>query len=199
VQWAPDLIETYVRTGRADDAVRVLERFSGEAEATGRTWALAAAARGRGLLAPDDAFEAEFAEALTRHAETTEPFELARTQLSLGERRRRTGRRADARAPLRAALAAFERLGAVPWAERARSELRAAGETVHEQARPIGDLTPHELKVALVVARGATNKEAAAELFLSPKTIDYHLGHVYRKLGVRSRTQLARLLADQAR
>jgi DNA-binding NarL/FixJ family response regulator len=124
------------------------------------------------------------------------PFERARTELCLGERRRRAGRRVDARVPLRAALSTFEELGARPWADRARAELRACGETrARPEPGPLEELTPHELQVALVVARGATNREAAAELFLSPKTIDFHLRNVYRKLGLRSRAELARLLA----
>ena len=125
------------------------------------------------------------------------PFERARTLLALGERLRRAKQRAEAREPLQAALDAFERLGARPWAERARTELRATGarpaarrsETAAEQ------LTPHELQIALLVAQGMTNREAAAALFLCPKTIEYHLGQIYRKLDVRGRAQLARLMA----
>src|SRR5262249_59182902 len=92
-----------------------------------------------------------------------------------------------------------ERLGAAPWAEHAASELRATGERVRRRSDPdTSQLTPQELQVALVVARGATNKEAAAQLYLSPKTIEKHLGSVYTKLGLRSRTQLARVLAGGA-
>jgi len=126
------------------------------------------------------------------------PFERARTELCLGERLRRARRRAEAREPLRSALEAFERLGAAPWSERARVELSASGETARRRDPYAAEqLTPQELQVALVVGRGATNKEAGAALFLSPKTIETHLGHVYRKLNVRSRTELAHLLGRE--
>ena len=196
VLWPPDLIEAYARLGRVREATRVLERFAEEAAATSRVWALAAGARCRGLL--DDDFEAAFAEALGWHERIEMPFERARTELCLGERRRRAGRRADARSPLRSALRTFERLGSTPWSERARSELRATGERVRRRGPAVTDqLTPHELRVALVVARGATNREAAAELFVSPKTVDFHLRHVYRKLGISSRVELVRVLAER--
>ena len=125
------------------------------------------------------------------------PFERARTQLAFGERLRRSKQRAEAREPLTAALDEFERLGARPWAERARTELRATGGPTgprREQAAA-DQLTPHELQIAVLVAQGMTNREAAAALFLSPKTIEYHLGQIYRKLDVRGRAQLARYMA----
>jgi DNA-binding CsgD family transcriptional regulator len=120
-------------------------------------------------------------------------FERARTQLALGMRRRRSRRRADARAVLREALAYFERSGAEPWARQAQAELRATGEMPpRDNAGGLRPLTPQELQVALTVAQGATNREAAAALFLSPKTVEFHLGNTYRKLGVRSRAELVR-------
>jgi DNA-binding NarL/FixJ family response regulator len=126
------------------------------------------------------------------------PFELARTQLCFGERLRRGRRRADAREPLRHALETFEQLSARPWAERARTELAATGETARPRnANAADELTPQELQIALVVANGATNKEAGAALFLSPKTIESHLSRIYRKLDVRSRTELVRRLARE--
>ena len=198
IPWRPDLIEAYVRVGRGEDAARELASFEADAKATGRRWALAAVARCRGLIADSETFETEFRRALELHAVTTTPFELARTQLCLGERLRRERRRSDAREPLRAALATFERLGAVPWADRARSELDATGETVRRSDPNAADqLTAQELQVALLVAKGATNREAGAALFLSPKTIETHLGRVYRKLNLRSRTELAGLLATE--
>ena len=107
------------------------------------------------------------------------------------------GRRADSRPHLRTAVATFTELGATPWLERAAEELRATGETVHRrEPDAIDRLTPHELQVAQVVAAGASNREAAARLFLSPKTIEFHLSRVFRKLNVRSRTELARALAE---
>src|SRR5207249_8897288 len=111
-------------------------------------------------------------------------------------RLRRARRRIDARVPLRAALACFERLGADPWAVRARIELVATGETVRSsEAARTDELTPQELEIARLVAGGATNREAATALHLSPKTIEAHLSRIYRKLRIRSRTELARRLA----
>ena len=117
------------------------------------------------------------------------PFERARTQLCFGERLRRARRRAEARTQLRAAVAQFDLLGARPWAERARVELRASGETARKRDPTSAEqLTAQELQVARIVANGASNREAAAALFVSPKTIDSHLSSAYRKLGIRSRT-----------
>ena len=198
IQWAPDLIEAYVRSGRPGDAEETLASFEQQARQTERAWALAAAARCRGLLAPDTTFEQEFADALRWHRERPALFERARTELGFGERLRRARRRTDARESLRSALETFERLGARPWAERARIELRASGETVRRgDAMLSQELTPQELQVALIVAVGATNREAGAALFLSPKTIEAHLGRIYRKLNVRSRTELASRLASE--
>ncbi len=190
LQWAPDLIEAYVRHGRRADAAAALVVFEQDAAHSGSRWAAATAARCRGMLADEEAFEGEFRNALGLH-ET--PFESARTELALGERQRRAGRRVEARTSLRAALAGFDRLGARPWAERARAELRASGERVQRGSPAAAErLTPQELQVALEVAGGSTNREAAAALFLSPKTIEFHLRNVYRKLGIRSRAELVR-------
>jgi DNA-binding CsgD family transcriptional regulator len=197
VQWGPDLIEAYLRAGREDDARELLATFTERSQRTNRNWGLATAARCRGLLPESDPDE-HFSLAIDLHARTPTPFERARTELCLGERLRRSRRRADARVPLRAALETFERLGATPWAERARTELAATGQTVDRAAASAsGQLTPQELQVALVVAQGATNREAGGALFLSPKTVETHLSRVYRKLSVRSRTELAALLARE--
>jgi DNA-binding CsgD family transcriptional regulator len=198
VQCHGDLVEAYVRAGRTDDAKRLLGRFEELAHQTGGAWALGVAARCRGLLGAEQAFETEFSQAVEDLEWARAPFELARTQLCLGERRRRARRRIDARGPLRAALETFENLGARPWADRAQVELAASGERAKRRDPTAAErLTPQELQVALAIARGTTNREAAAELFLSPKTIEFHLGHIYRKLGIRSRSQLTRLLADR--
>ena len=147
--------------------------------------------RCRGLLAGDDEFDAHFAAALRWHEGVLCPFERARTELCLGERLRRARRRVDAREPLQRALGAFEQIGAEIWAERARRELRATGERARRRVPEAADLlTPQELQVALQVVGGASNREAAASLFVSPKTIESHLNSVYRKLGIRSRTEL---------
>lgn len=196
--YAPDLVEALVRAGRRDAAARALSRLQEGAERTGGAWAHAAAARGRLLLASDDEIDRLGAEALAWHDRVAMPFERSRTELVLGERLRRARRRADARAPLERALRALAQLGAEPWAARARTELVATGGRAGvREAPPIEELTPHELQVALLVAEGGTNREVGAALFLSAKTIEHHLSAIYRKLGLRSRTQLAALLADQ--
>jgi DNA-binding CsgD family transcriptional regulator len=196
LQWAPDLIEAYVHVGRRDAATAELAILERQAAHTEGTWALAAAARCRGLLADAEAFDECFSEALRWHDHLPTPFERARTGLCRGERLRRSGRRIEAREQLRSSLVSFESLGAAPWADRARAELRASGETARRGDPTTRErLTPRELQVGLVVAQGATNREAAASLFLTPKTIEFHLGHVYRKLGIRSRAELARLFA----
>ncbi|HEU5473501.1 MAG TPA: AAA family ATPase [Actinophytocola sp.] len=192
--WAADAVEAGVRGGRpklADEALAVLQA---EAHRSGRPTALARAARGRALLADDPrAAEAAIDEALAHHAMADWPFEEARTRLVHGELLRRDRKRARARAALERSADMFERLGAVEFANRAGDELRAVGGSTRPRSATTGtDLTPQETNVALVVAGGATNAEAAARLFLSEKTIEYHLSSVYRKLGIRSRSQLAR-------
>jgi DNA-binding CsgD family transcriptional regulator len=132
---------------------------------------------------------------LTWHAQSQRPFERARTELCFGERLRRARRHTQARAVLELALETFDQLGAVPWAERAAREL--GQRTRRAGAVPSATLSAKELQVALTVARGATNREAAAALFLSPKTIEAHLSRVYAKLGLRSRTELAAHLLQQ--
>ena len=193
-----DLVECLVRTGRRAEAEEALSAFENLARRADRIGARAIAARCRGLLADDGVFEAPFEEALRLHRDVEAPFEEARTLLCLGERLRRARRRADARVHLRAALEAFEGLGAVDWAATARGELGVTGETAAPRSGPRSDaLTPQELQVALMVASGATNREAGSRLFLSAKTIEAHLGRIYRKLGVRSRTELAALVAHE--
>jgi DNA-binding CsgD family transcriptional regulator len=193
-----DLVECLVRAARRADAENSLSAFQDLARRAERTGALAIAARCRGLLADDKAFEGPFDEALRLHREVDAPFEEARTMLCLGERLRRARRRADALVHLRAALETFEALGAVDWAATARDELGVTGETAAPRSGPKSDaLTPQELQVALIVASGATNREAGSRLFLSAKTIEAHLGRIYRKLGVRSRTELAALVAHE--
>jgi DNA-binding CsgD family transcriptional regulator len=138
-----------------------------------------------------------FGEALALHGATLDGFETARTRLAYGERLRRAGRRVDARPQLREALATFERLGARRWSLQAAAELTATGETV--QRVDVGwrsALTAQELQVGLLLAEGRTTREAAAALFLSPKTVEYHLRKVYTKLGIHSRAELTTALAD---
>jgi DNA-binding CsgD family transcriptional regulator len=198
VPWAPDLIEALVRAGRPGDADQVRQRWLAPAAAAGSAWAAACAARASGLIdAGPDAVD-HFDRALRSHDDLPCPFDRARTLLSFGEVLRRNRRRGDARAHLRAALEIFEKLEAGPWIDRARGELRATGATARKRAPSTAfELTPQELQIALMVSEGATNQEAAAALFLSAKTVEYHLSKTYRKTGVSSRGELATLLADQ--
>jgi DNA-binding CsgD family transcriptional regulator/tetratricopeptide (TPR) repeat protein len=198
VQEAPDLIEAYVRAGRVADAAEALSALEEKATGTESIWARAAAARCRGLLADERSFEQRFEEALAWHERRVTPFERARTELCFGERLRRSGRAADAERHLRSALDAFDHIGAGPWTARTRAELGASGDKPQSSNDvSLRSLTPHEVQVALIVGRGATNKEASAALFISPKTVEAHLHHVYVKLGIRSRTELARVLARE--
>ena len=191
VPWGTDLAEAYLRTNRRDDAEKTLAIVDRQVEATGRQLPRAAAARCRGLLASDEDFEQHFERALDDNHQVPCPFELARTELYFGERLRRARRRTQARRWLRRALDTFDGLAAEPWSERARRELRATGERARRRTpEAVDELTPQELQVIALVTRGATNKEVAATLFVSPKTIETHLSRVYRKLGVRSRTEL---------
>jgi DNA-binding CsgD family transcriptional regulator len=195
VPWRPDMVETCVRLGRREEARAQLVVLVDEASRCGGRWAAGAVSRCRGLLARDG-YEAHFRDALVAHGDAGMPFELARTRLAFGERLRRDRRRAEARVHLAAALEDFDALGARPWGARAREELEASGLTSRRGDGPEADrLTPREQQVATAVAEGATNREAAARLFLSEKTIERHLGSVYRKLGLRSRSQLARRFA----
>lgn len=197
VYWAPLLIEAYVLVGDTDRAAESLAWFEKEARVTGAAWARAAAARCRGMIAPEDEMRDAFTEALSVGGAASSPFERARTRLCFGERLRRTRNRAEARDQLRAALVTFEDLHAIPWAERARSELRASGERLRRDPSEREELTNRELQVAVMVGSGATNDEAAGALFVSPKTIEAHLGRIYRKLGLRSRTELAAYLSKE--
>jgi DNA-binding CsgD family transcriptional regulator len=196
--WASDLTEALARAGRTEQARTAHRSAAREAERSRRPTQLAIAARGRGLLAETpEAGCAAFEEALRWHGAARQPFDQARTQLCYGEFLRRNQRRVDARAQLGAALVTFNRLGAAAWARRTEAELGATGMSSRRRAAsPTERLTPQELQVAMIVADGATNAEAAARLFLSAKTIEFHLSNVYRKLGIRSRAALVRKVLD---
>jgi DNA-binding CsgD family transcriptional regulator len=207
ILFAPDQIEAAVRSGAAtsaaasaaDRAAEPLARFAAWADATGQPWARAVLHRCRALAGDGDT-DGHFREALRQHEVSGRPFEHARTALLYGEWLRRGRRGTDARSHLRTALALFDRTGAAPWAERARAELRAAGEPVAASAPApdqLGLLTPQELQVVRLAASGATNRDIAAQLFISPRTVSHHLYRAFPKLGVTNRTALARLdLAD---
>jgi DNA-binding NarL/FixJ family response regulator len=148
------------------------------------------------MLADESDAEAAFDEALRLCDGAKWPLDRARCHLVHGEYLRRIGQRVAARVQLRSALEGFERIGATTYAERTRHELRATGERLRARTGDAPEqLTAQELQIALLVARGATNREAAASVFLSPKTVEKHLSNAYRKLGVRSRSELARRLS----
>lgn len=191
---APELVEAYLRLGRSGDAEAVSREYLARAQAKGQPWSLARAARVRGLVreSPED-----FESALEWHTKTLDVFERARTRLAYGAWLRRARRRVDARTQLRLAVEAFDQLGAAGWADQAATELKATGETARRRVPSTADeLTPQERQIALLLADGQSIREAAARLFLSPKTVEYHLRKVYTKLGIHSRTELADQLSS---
>jgi DNA-binding CsgD family transcriptional regulator len=196
-RYATDRVEALVELGRVDEAAELLDWYEANAERLGRRSALAASWRCRGLLAAaarriDDALDA-FGRALAEHDAVLLPFDRARTLLALGATLRRAKRKADARRALEEAIAAFDSLGAAAFAARARSELERIG------GRPPskGGLTPTERQIAELVAEGRSNKEVAAALFVSVKTVEANLSRTYAKLGIRSRAGLAWHLASE--
>jgi DNA-binding CsgD family transcriptional regulator len=194
---APELVDAYLRLGRTAEAEQLTSEFLAAAQAKGQPWSLARAMRCTGLLADDSTLADEFEQALELHTQTPDAFETARTRLTYGERLRRGRSRVRAREQLRIALEMFERLDAGAWAERARAELAATGETARRRdPTTLDELTPQELQIAMLLVSGRTTREAAAAVFLSPKTIEYHLRHVYQKLGIHSREELARALGE---
>jgi DNA-binding CsgD family transcriptional regulator/tetratricopeptide (TPR) repeat protein len=200
----PDFVDAALRAGERERAVAAMQDLVDWAPVSRAPFVHGMVARCRAVLAEDsDEAEALFAQALALHDRDVPPYERARTQLAYGERLRRDRRKIEARAQLRAAHEAFEGLGAPPWAERARGELNATGESARRRdASTIDDLTPQELRIATLVAGGASNREVAAQIFVSPKTVEYHLRKVFMKLGVASRVELARIslaAADQGR
>jgi DNA-binding CsgD family transcriptional regulator len=198
---AGDLAEAHLHVGDHDRALEVVAWLEERAAATGLAWPAAVAARCRGLTAEDlPTADAAFAAAETAHHRRNTPFEHARTQLAQGKVMRRLRRPAAARMPLRAAYTTFTELGARPWARQAVTELTATGDRSLSSARsastssPLDHLTPTELHVARAIATGMNNIEAAATLFVSRKTVEAHLTRIYRKLGIRYRSELARTL-----
>jgi DNA-binding CsgD family transcriptional regulator/tetratricopeptide (TPR) repeat protein len=193
---APELVDAYLRLGRTDDARTAAREFAAAAGAKGQPWPLARAARCEAQVADDPV--GLFEQALAHHAQTVDAFEEARTRLAYGERLRRARNRVLAREQLRAAAQTFERLDAKPWADRAATEFAATGETLRRRdPNTIDALTPQELQIAVLLASGKTTRETAATLFLSPKTVEYHLRHAYQKLDIHSREELAQRLAGR--
>jgi DNA-binding CsgD family transcriptional regulator len=190
----PDYIEAAVRSGNGEQAAAALRPYLVWSEASTAPGLPALAARCQALLATTDSAQAHYEEALALHSATIRPFDHARTQLLYGEFLRREKQRTQARTQLRAAMDTFNRLGAPVWARRAETELRATGETARERnPNALLELTPQELQIAQAVGEGATNREIASQLFISPRTVDYHLGKVFRKLNISSRRELIRL------
>ena len=190
-------MEALVRLGRDDEAAAAVAEMEELFAAVGRPLDDALAVRCTALVAEDARASALFERAIAIHPDYG-PFELARTHLLYGERLRRMGQRRGARDELRAALELFERLGADWWADRCRRELAASGARLRKRdATTRDELTPQELQVALQVARGLTNREIARTLFLSPKTIEFHLTRIYRKLDLNARSELVDRFAGQ--
>ncbi|MEU9233899.1 helix-turn-helix transcriptional regulator [Streptomyces subrutilus] len=192
----PCFVEAAVLSGAAAEAGAAVEEFALWAAQGADPQAPAQLARCRALAAPaDDTADALFALALSRHETGHGDFERARTQLLYGKWLRRRRRPAEARNRLRDALVGFERCGAPAWAGQTRAELRATGDAPDAvPAGGLGRLTPQQLRIARCVAEGATNREVALSLSVSPRTVDHHLRNVFALLGVRSRTELSRLV-----
>ena len=191
-----ELIEPATRTGRTGLATDALNRLGRKARAAGTGWALGIEARSRALLSGGDRAEGLFREAIGHLGRTRVRAELARTHLLYGEWLRRESRRVDARAQLRAALDQFTSFGMEAFAERARKELLATGEKARKRTvETRDDLTPQERQIAQLACDGLSNPEIGARLFLSPRTVEWHLRKVFGKLGIRSRHQLASALA----
>jgi ATP/maltotriose-dependent transcriptional regulator MalT len=188
----PDLIEAAARSERLGETSDRLDAYTDWVETSPSPARLSLLARCRALAGEGDAGE-QFEAALAPEAALS-PFEHARTELLYGEWLRRGRKRREARPYLRRAADLFRQVGAPPWEERAESELRATGETARRRdPSTLDQLTPQELQIAGLVAAGMTNRQVAAQLYLSPRTIDYHLRKVFSKLGVASRTELVHM------
>jgi DNA-binding CsgD family transcriptional regulator len=189
--WAPELVEAYVQCGRQAEAEPLVDMLTEQARRTRRPIVGAFALRCRGLVRLDDSFDADFLDALDLHRQTNRPFETARTELRFGQRLRRRKSRSEARTHLRAAWETFSAIGADCWTASAHNELQATGVHLPPRAVTGADrLTPQELQIAIAAADGATNRQVAERLFVSAKTVEYHLSHIYRKLTITSRSEL---------
>ena len=195
-QVLPELVEAAARCGETEPAEAALARLAERALAADTPLALGLLARSRALLAGDDNAEPLYADAIVHLGQCLARPQLARAHLLYGEWLRSQRRRRDAREQLRAAHDMFASMGAEAFAERARIELLATGERARQRtAETAGELTTQEAQIARLVSQGESNRDIAAQLFLSPSTVDYHLHKVFRKLGVTSRIQLAHTMA----
>jgi DNA-binding CsgD family transcriptional regulator len=194
---ATELIEAAVRSGTTEAAKKTFGWISTMTRASGTSWALGLESRCRALLADEDSAEPLYREAVDQLGRTLVRTELARARLLYGEWLRRQGRRIDAREQLRSAHEMFTAMGAEAFADRARRELVAAGEKPGKGAlAAAGQLTAREAQIARMAGDGLSNPEIGARLYLSPRTIEYHLGNVFGKLGITSRHDLGRALDD---
>ena len=174
-----------------------LSRLEARAPLAGTPWALGALALGRALTSDGDEAEKSYQEALDLLGQGPLAFELARSRLLFGEWLRRHKRRSDARKQLRAAHESFDAFGAVPYAERARTELLATGERARRRTEETRlELTPRERQVAAMAVSGLTNGEIATRLFVTASTVEFHLSKVFRKLGITSRRQIPRAMGE---
>jgi ATP/maltotriose-dependent transcriptional regulator MalT len=191
----PELVEAAVRSGKPELAADALERLRERTQVAGTEWALGIEARCAALLSEDAFAEGLYREAIERLGHCRVALDLARAHLLYGEWLRRRRRRVDAREQLRSARARFVEMGAEAFAQRAERELLATGETARKRTIESGDeLTPHEARIARMARDGASNQDIATELFVSRKTIEYHLHKVFSKLGISTRQQLEYVL-----
>jgi DNA-binding CsgD family transcriptional regulator len=195
--WAlPELAEAAARCGRADLAEQAVARLAETTAASGTDWGLGMLARSRALVSAGESAEAGYLEAIDRLGRTRIKAHLARAHLLYGEWLRRAKRRSDARAHLRIASEMFTAMGAGAFAARADRELAATGERVRRRdVRPVVELTPQESQIARLASEGQSNPEIAAQLYLSPRTVEYHLSKIFAKLDITSRGHLGRALA----
>jgi len=197
--WAlVELVEAAARSGKSETAAEALRRLAEVTSASGTNWALGVEARSRALLSDGDAAECLYRESIERLRRTSIRADLARSHLLYGEWLRRQRRRVDARAQLRVAHEMLDSMGMDAFAERARRELRATGETTRKRSVAAADeeLTAQEALIARMARDGLSNPEIAARMFISARTVQYHLRKVFAKLGIESRTQLDRVLPD---
>jgi DNA-binding CsgD family transcriptional regulator len=195
-----ELVESAARTGATSEAAHALEQLTAMTGASGGDWALGVESRSRALLSEGDTAERLYRDAIEHLRRTRVHAELARARLLYGEWLRREGRRLDAREQLRTAHDLFSTMGAEGFAERARRELLATGETARKRTIETHDeLTPQEAQIARLAAHKHTNSEIGAQLFISPRTVEWHLRKVFTKLGVSSRKELSAALPDPVR
>jgi DNA-binding CsgD family transcriptional regulator len=191
----PELVEAAVRSGKPGVAADALERLRQHTQVAGTEWALGIEARCAALLSEDALAEVLYREAIERLGHCRVALDLARAHLLYGEWLRRGARRVDSREQLRTANAKFAAMGANAFAQRAVHELRATGETARKRTiETADDLTPHEMRIARMARDGASNQDIATELFVSHKTVEYHLHKIFAKLGVSARQQLSYVL-----